>query len=66
MNKKVIQLIGMLTISFDKQGNAFIQFVSDEIDSLEIDSILLEGSAQLLRSGQFDFISSSVKILNIN
>ena len=66
MEQKTIQLIGMLTISFGEQGNSFIQFAADEIVSLEIDSILFEGSGQLLRSGQFDFISSKVKILNAN
>lgn len=65
MIKKNIQIPGMLAISFDKRDNAFIQFVPDEPDSVEIDSILFEGSAQLLRSGQFEFISNKSNILKI-
>ena len=62
---KTILLTGMLAISFDKQGNALIQFLPDEPDTVEIDSILLEGSGQLLRSGQFDFVSNKCNKLII-
>ena len=64
--KKTIQLMGMIAISFDDKGNAFVQFVPDEPDKVELDSILLKGSAQLLRSGQFEFISESFNKLKIN
>ena len=66
MIEKTIQLPGMIAITFDEQNNAFIQFVPDEPYSVELDSLLLEGSAQLLRSGQFEFISESVKQLKIS
>jgi hypothetical protein len=63
--QKTIMLSGMFAISFDKQGNALIQFVPDEPYTVEIDSILFEGSAQLLRSGQFEFVSSMINPLII-
>lgn len=62
---KPILMTGMLAVCFDKQGNALIQFLPDEPDTVEIDSILLEGSAQLLRSGQFDFTSTKCNKLII-
>ena len=65
-NKETIQLPGMIAISFDEHDNAFIQFVPEESYAVELDSLLLKGSAQLLRSGQFEFISESVKQLKIS
>ena len=65
MIEKMIQLPGMIAISFDEHGNAFIQFVPDESYAVVLDSLLLEGSAQLLCSGQFEFISEKVKQLRI-
>ena len=66
MTKKTISLIGTLGISFDEQAKAFIQFVPDDPDSVEIDSILLEGTAQLLRSGQFDFVANHINKLIVS
>ncbi len=66
MKQKTIQLPGMIAISFDEHGNAFVQFVPDEPYTVELDSLLFKGSAQLLRSGQFEFISEKVKQLKIN
>lgn len=63
---KTYQLSGMMAISFDEHGNVLVQFLPDEPYSVELDSILLEGSAQLLRSGQLDFISNNVKELKIS
>ena len=63
---QTIQLSGMMAISFDEHGNVLVQFLPDEPDIVELDSILLEGSAQLLRSGQFDFISNTVKHLKLD
>lgn len=64
--EKTIMLSGIFAIGFDKQGNALIQFVPDEPYAVKIDSILFEGSAQLLRSGQFEFVSSKINPLIIN
>ena len=64
--EKTIQLSGMLTLSFDERENAFVQFTPDDPDSVEIDGLLLEGSAQLQRCGQFDFISNKCNKLIIN
>lgn len=59
MNKKeTIQLIGMMTVSFDESGNAYVQFLPDEPESVELEGLLLKGSAQLLSNGQFEFISN--------
>lgn len=66
MIEKTIQLHGMIAISFDEHDNAFIQFVPDEPYTVELDSYLFEGSAQLLRSGQFEFVSETIKQLKIN
>lgn len=66
MNEKTpIQLIGMLTISYDVHEKVCIQFLPDNPDSVEIDGLLLDGSAQLLRCGQFEFISNKHNTLNI-
>jgi hypothetical protein len=53
-----IQLIGMMTVSYDESGNAYVQFLPDEPESVELDGFLLKGSAQLLRNGQFEFMSN--------
>jgi len=62
---KTVQLIGMMTVSYDESRNAFVQFLPDEPDSVELEGLLLQGSAQLLRNGQFDFISDKCSKLNI-
>ena len=59
---KTIQLIGMLTISYDLHEKACIQFLPDDPDSVEIDGLLLNGSAQLLHCGQFEFVSNQLNV----
>ena len=61
-----INLNGNLAIHFDDRGNASVQFLPDEEDSIFLDSTLLEGSAQLLRNGQFEFVSNKFNNLKIN
>lgn len=63
--EKSIQLIGMMTVSFDESGNAYVQFLPDEPESVELDGLLLKGSAQLLRNGQFEFMSNKCNELKI-
>lgn len=63
MKQKNIQLPGMIAISFDDHDNVFVQLVPDEPYTIELDSYLLSGSAQLLRSGQFEFVSKTSKQL---
>ncbi len=52
-----IHLPGVMTLFFDEKGNTYVQFVADDPDSVELESLLLNGSAQLLRNGQFEFVS---------
>lgn len=66
MKQKPIQLPGMIAISYDDHDNVFVQFVPDEPYTIELDSYLLSGSAQLLRSGQFEFVSETSKQLKLN
>lgn len=63
IKNKTIQLPGMIAISLDEDNNVFVQFVPDEPYTIELDSYLLSGSAQLLRSGQFEFVSKTSKQL---
>ena len=65
IQNKTIQLIGMMTVSYDESGSAYVQFLPDEPDSVKLDGLLLKGSAQLLRCGQFEFISNNINILKI-
>ena len=60
-----IQLIGMMTVSYDESGNAYVQFLPDEPGSVELEGLLLKGSAQLLRNGQFEFMSNKCNNLKI-
>ena len=60
--KETIQLTGMLTISYGMHEQACIQFLPDDPDS-EIDGLLLNGSAQLLHCGQFEFVTSQLNVL---
>lgn len=63
--EKNIQLIGMMTVSYDESGNAYVQFLPDEPESIELEGLLLQGSAQLLRNGQFEFMSVKCNKLKI-
>ena len=65
MNKKNIQLIGMMTVSYDESGSAYVQFLPDESESVELEGLLLKGSAQLLRNGQFEFMSNKCSKLKV-
>lgn len=62
---KTIQLIGMMAVSFDESGNAYVQFLPDEPAPVELEGLLLKGSAQLLRNGQFEFVSNKCNKLKI-
>lgn len=63
--EKTIQLIGMMTIGYDESENMYVQFLPDESESVELKGLILKGSAQLLRNGQFEFVSSQVNNLKI-
>ena len=64
--EKNIQLIGMMTVSYDESGNAYVQFLPDEPESVELEGLLLKGSAQLLCNGQFEFMSNKCSKLKID
>ena len=55
----------MMTVSYDESGNAYVQFLPDEPESIELEGLLLQGSAQLLRNGQFEFMSVKCNKLKI-
>ena len=63
--EKNIQLIGMMTVSYDESGSAYVQFLPDEPDSVKLDGLLLKGSAQLLRNGQFEFMSNKCSKIKV-
>ena len=60
--QETIQLPGMLTISTAANEQVCIQFLPDDPDSVEIDGLLLNGSAQLLHCGQFEFVSNQLNV----
>lgn len=66
MITKQFQFTGMLSITYDESGCTFVQFLPEDPDSIELDEALLNGSAQLLRCGQFEFASSIHNPLIIN
>ena len=66
MITKQIQFTGMLSITYDESGRTFVQFLPEDPDSIELDEALLNGSAQLLRCGQFEFTSFNRNTLIIN
>ncbi len=48
---------GTLRITKAEGGKLFIQFVPDDPEAVTTESLSLEGNAQLLRTGQFEFIA---------
>ena len=56
----------MLSITYDEFGRTFVQFLPEDPDSIELDGELLNGTAQLLRCGQFEFTSFIHNSLSIN
>lgn len=65
-NEKTIQLSGMITISYIGQNRVYVQFLPDEPESIELEGLLLEGSAQLLRCGQLEFVANKISNIKIN
>lgn len=64
--EKTIQLSGMITISYIGQNRVYVQFLPDEPESIELEGLLLEGSAQLLRCGQFEYVANKVSNIKID
>ena len=65
-NEKIIQLTGIMTISYIGHNRMYFQFSHDEPESIELEGLLLEGSAQLLRCGQLEFVTNKISNLKIN
>ena len=51
-------LEGTLALSFDSQGFPSIQFLPNNPGAIDFNSLQLNGTGQLLRNGQFEFVSS--------
>ena len=66
MTKKIFQLSGMITISYIGHNRMYVQFSPDEPESIELEGLLLEGSAQLLRCGQLEFVTNKISNLKID
>lgn len=66
MTENTFQLSGMITISYIGQNRMYVQFSPDEPESIELEGLLLEGSAQLLRCGQFEFVANKISNIKIN
>ena len=62
-NEKIIQLTGIMTISYIGHNRMYVQFSPDEPESIELEGLLLEGSAQLLRCGQLEFVTNKISNL---
>lgn len=65
-NEKIIQLTGIMTISYIGHNRMYVQFSPDEPESIELEGLLLEGSAQLLRCGQFEYVANKVGNIKID
>lgn len=65
-NKKIIQLTGIMTISYIGHNRVYVQFSPNEPESIELEGLLLDGSAQLLRCGQFEYVANKVSNIKIN
>lgn len=62
---RLFNLPGTLGIDFEG-GKTIVQFTPDDPDSVDIDSYLFEGTGQLLRNGQFEFVLNHCNKLSIN
>lgn len=65
-NKKIIQLTGIMTISYIGHNRVYVQFSPNEPESIELEGLLLDGSAQLLRCGQFEYVANKVSNIKID
>lgn len=66
MKEKTIQLSGMITIGYIGHNRVYVQFSPNEPESIELEGLLLEGSAQLLRCGQFEFVANNISNIKID
>ena len=61
---KMVQVSGQMVFTKDERSNEYVQFIPDNTTDIQMPSWKLEGVAQRLKNGAFDFIARKRKRSN--